>query len=694
MPLSEATLLAMFGGAPFGVAIYDVSAEYVCVRHNQSFLGLVGQEYRRRGSIVGVSLRELFDDRSYDAVRGIFDRVRDTGERFVVDEFPAVLLPDPEPRYYEWSLTPSLDGERVAWLVCVAVEVTDLVCARQRAERDNKHLRFLADAGAVLASARDVDATLNQAARHAVEWFADLCTIDVVSPEGSLRRVALAHRDPRLQDEMRAIADQYPTGWEKGHPVGTVLASGESLVANDLPASVADAIGSGDPSFALSRASTPRAYLICPLVARGHKIGVIGFVVTDRPTAAAYSKGDLALGEEFARRVALAIDNAQLHAEAEAARVSAEAANRAKDEFLALLGHELRNPLAPIRTAVDLMNLRGGATQNERNVIERQVSHLSRLIDDLLDVSRIARGKIELTQRPVELAALVADALEQASPLMERRNHHLVLEVAPRGLTVNGDGFRLAQVIANLLTNAAKYTPAGGHISVHGAREGDSVVLRVRDDGAGVRPELLPVVFDMFVQGQRTIEHASGGLGLGLALVKNLVTLHGGSVEARSEGSDRGSEFTVRLPAYDVSDDAAPENAIREPVSHRQGFGAPRRILVVDDNADALDLLAEALRRRGHEVVVAEDGPAALRVLESFDLEVGIFDIGLPVMDGFELAVQVLKRASSAARRPRLIAASGYGQPHDRAKSRDAGFDVHFVKPVDLDALLRAIAAP
>jgi signal transduction histidine kinase/ActR/RegA family two-component response regulator len=687
--LSEATLNAAFDGAPFGIAVYDVSAEYVCVRHNLGFLKLVGEDHRRRGSIVGVPLRDLFDAASYASVRALWDRVRDTGQPAMVDEFPAVLPPDPEPRYYKFSLTPSLEDGRPVHLVGTAVEVTDLVRARRRAEEDNKRLRFLADAGAALASSLDVDATLGQAARLTVPWFADYCTIDVVSATGQLRRRALAHADPAIEARMRALAASYPDGWEAHHPVGEVLASGRPLVVSHVPATVLEAIDSQQPSFAISRATSVRSYLVCPLLARGQRIGVISFVITEGGAPRTYSAGDVPLGEDFALRAAMAIDNARLHADAEAARVSAESASRSKDEFLAMLGHELRNPLAPILTALELMKMRGQAGPNERSIIERQVRHLSRLVDDRLDVSRIARGKIELERRPVELAALVERALELASPLIEQRHHHLVVDVPRSGLVLDVDAFRLSQVIANLLTNAAKYTPPGGHIWVRGAFEGAEVTVRVRDDGVGITGELLPAIFELFVQGERTLDRASGGLGLGLSLVKNLVSLHGGRVEAHSAGPGHGSEFVVRLPPADpvrIATDA------REPEAPPTTRNDGTRILLVDDNEDALELMAEALRQAGHEVVVADDGLKALQLIDTFDLEVGVLDLGMPVMDGFELARRIRERRP--ARKPLLIAVSGYGQTRDRVLSREAGFDVHFAKPVNLDALLRAIAGP
>jgi signal transduction histidine kinase/ActR/RegA family two-component response regulator len=362
-----------------------------------------------------------------------------------------------------------------------------------------------------------------------------------------------------------------------------------------------------------------------------------------------------------------------------------EEALRAKDEFLAMLGHELRNPLAPIITALQLMKLRGDVrTTREQEIIERQAGHLVRLVDDLLDVSRVTRGKVQLKLEPVELAGVVAKAVETASPLLEQRSHHLSVSV-PR-VRLNGDPTRLAQIVANLLTNAAKYTEPGGHIRITARRVGNEVALSVKDDGIGIVAEFLPRIFELFVQGHTTIHRTEGGLGLGLALVRNLVGLHGGTVAAFSEGPGKGSEFIVRLPALPrVAEDEARPMA---PVPFARQAN-PRRILLVDDNVDAADLLAEILRTAGHEVVTAYDSPRALELVESMMPDIMILDIGLPVMDGYELAAKVRQRL--AGRTPQLIAVTGYGQHHDRARSERAGFTTHLVKPVDADALLAAV---
>ena len=366
------------------------------------------------------------------------------------------------------------------------------------------------------------------------------------------------------------------------------------------------------------------------------------------------------------------------------ARRDAEAANRAKDEFLAMLGHELRNPLAPILTALQLMRLRNEAgAERERTIIERQVNHMVSLVDDLLDVSRITRGKVQLRNERVDLADIVAKALEMTSPAIEGRRQVLTVQV-PRGLVVEGDAARLAQVMANLLTNAAKYTDAGGEITVSGASEDSQAVLRVVDRGRGIAPDMLPRIFDLFAQERQEIDRSDGGLGLGLAIVKSLVQAHGGSVDAHSDGKNRGARFTIRIPM------ASP--AVQESVTASKAASAPLfsptpglRILVVDDNPDAARLLADALQDMGHTTLVAPDGPRALASAAAFHPDVVLLDLGLPVMDGFEVAQRL--KALPEREGLEVVAITGYGQDIDRQRTRDSGFDEHMVKPVRLDAL-------
>jgi len=372
----------------------------------------------------------------------------------------------------------------------------------------------------------------------------------------------------------------------------------------------------------------------------------------------------------------------------EALAHEAASANRAKDEFLAMLGHELRNPLAPMLTALQLLRIRGRASK-EQDVLERQVAHLARLVDDLLDVSRITRGKIELNKRRVEVSEVILRAMEVASPVLEHSHHRVELEVARTGLCIEADLDRMAQVVSNLLTNAAKYSDAHSRIDVRAARSGQSVLISIKDQGIGIAPEMMAGIFDAFVQQPQTLDRARGGLGLGLTIVRSFVEQHGGSVRVESAGRGLGSEFIVELPALDGAAQLPPPAA--EPASEKNAATSRgKRILLVDDNEDAALILKQALEQLGYLVQVAHDGPSALDASVDFRPDVALLDIGLPVMDGYELA-QKLRASRHSAPHLRLVAITGYGQDKDRARSQQAGFELHLVKPLDLGLIEKAI---
>ncbi len=415
--------------------------------------------------------------------------------------------------------------------------------------------------------------------------------------------------------------------------------------------------------------------------------GVLGAIALSFAEGQRFDKTTRARARQLAWQCAQALDRALLFDSEQLARQRAEAASRAKDEFLAMLGHELRNPLSPILTSLHLMELRdANSSVKEREVIKRQVSHMVRLVDDLLDVSRIASGRVELKKRVIELSTVTRAAVELTLPLFEQRQHRLVVEVPEQGLTVDVDRDRLVQVVSNLLTNSAKYSSVGAHVELHAERRGDLVELRVVDNGVGIAPELLGSVFDMFVQGARTLDRSEGGLGLGLSLVKSLVELHGGEVTAKSEGVGRGSEFSFTLPLAAPSVvDASADAARLSPIPSQT-----QRILLVDDNRDAADSTAQVLREVGHQVRVAYDGPTALGLSEELEPDLALLDIGLPVMDGYELA----RRLRDQHQRPalKLIALTGYGQKADRERTRQAGFDAHLVKPVAMDELISLVS--
>jgi signal transduction histidine kinase len=372
-------------------------------------------------------------------------------------------------------------------------------------------------------------------------------------------------------------------------------------------------------------------------------------------------------------------------AEERGKRAAAEEANRRKDEFLAMLAHELRNPLAPIRNAVEIMRQLesvGPEMHWIREMIDRQLRRMTRLVDDLLDVSRITRGKIRLQLGAVDVAAAVTSAVETSRPLVEARKHELTVVLPSKPIQVMADSDRLAQVLSNLLNNAAKYTDEGGRICLTVTRDEHEVVFSVRDTGAGIPAEMLPRIFELFTQVDQSLDRAQGGLGIGLTLVRRLVEMHQGSVQALSAGPGQGSEFVVRLPILAAAPSPpSPVNGVNAaPVA-----AARARVLVVDDNVDAADTLATLVRLSGHEVRTAYDGPAALVAAQEYRPEVVLLDIGLPGLDGYEVARRL--RCQTEGEHVLIAAVTGYGQDQDRSRSQQAGFDAHLVKPVELAAL-------
>ncbi len=360
--------------------------------------------------------------------------------------------------------------------------------------------------------------------------------------------------------------------------------------------------------------------------------------------------------------------------------------DKRKDEFLAMLAHELRNPLAAMGNAVAL-SAHSKLQEHvdwSMEVINRQIKHLTRLIDDLLDVSRINSGKIVLRRDVLDATPILDSAVETVRPLADERKHQLSVSIDRGNLWVNVDPTRLEQVVTNLLTNAAKYTENGGRIWLTARPEGEDIVIRVKDTGVGIAPEELPGMFELFAQGGRTLARSEGGLGIGLTVVKKLVQLHGGSIIARSDGPDRGSEFLIRLPSAKRPASAGP--LVPGPVASARGA----RILVVDDNADTAGGLARLLRLLGHQVQTAHDGPQAVQVARVQHPEFVLLDIGLPGMDGYEVAAKL--RQDDGCQGAVFIAISGYGHDEDRRRSKQAGFDYHLVKPIDHNALLTMLS--
>jgi signal transduction histidine kinase len=373
-------------------------------------------------------------------------------------------------------------------------------------------------------------------------------------------------------------------------------------------------------------------------------------------------------------------------------------ANRHKDEFLAMLAHELRNPLAPIHNAVQLMRSPQLPPEQlvwTRQVIERQVGHLTKLVDDLLDVSRITRGKINVVRETIELATVVERAVETVQPMLMLQRHELIVSVESGPLLLDGDLTRLTQIVGNILSNAIKYTDDGGRIELSAGSIGDAVEIRVRDNGIGIEPEVLPLVFDLFAQASQLNGRSQTGLGIGLALAKRLAEMHGGDVQASSGGPGKGSEFIVRLPRKKIDGVAAAARADELQASEPPASTAARRILLADDNRDALETLARLLQLGGHEIYKAVDGVQALEAATRVRPDLVLLDIGMPGMDGYEVARRI--RSQPWGRAARLVALSGWGQESDRKRSREAGFDSHCIKPLDpqrLSMLLASLSTP
>lgn len=599
--------------------------------------------------------------------------------------------------------------------------------ARAAAEQSIRRSAFLAEASQVLVSSLDAPTTLKALARFVVPFLGDFCALALVDEAGRVRRTEMAWqpeanataRGPApaeatvqgIVDEAVTAAIHRSLGTGKAEfldlPAGCTslktvstnirkdrarleMASGSAASLPAAPPPIADVSRTPD----LPRTDVPPAadvvalgfalqhVAIFPLRARGRKLGALMLGAARRLAAA-----ELALAAELADRAAIALDNALLYS-------SIQEADQRKDEFLAMLAHELRNPLAPIRSAVAVMRRLGSddpTLQWSRDIIDRQVEHMTRLVDDLLDVSRLTQGKIRLDKAPVALAAIVERAVETSRPAIDGRRHSFTVTLPPAPVYLDGDAVRLAQVFTNLLNNAAKYTPEGGVISLtaEGAA-GEQVVLRVRDNGSGIPREALPHVFDLFTQANRSLARSEGGLGIGLTLVKSLVEKHGGQVEAKSEGAGQGSEFTVRLP---VLTGAPAEAAITRKPRSPHKLSLTMRILLIDDNVDSNDALETLLLLNGHDVRTATDGTTALQQAREFKPQLILCDLGLPGMDGYEVIKRLHQqlREQADAPRPVIAALTGYAQTEDLKRSREAGFDHHLVKPIDADALQELI---
>jgi PAS domain S-box-containing protein len=554
--------------------------------------------------------------------------------------------------------------------------------ARREAEAARQRWAFLADASAVLSSSLDYEATLAAVARLVVPAFADWCVVQIVREDGEIHTVAVAHREPGKARWATEVYSRYPTRIESEEGAARAIRTGQPQVYEHVSDETLAGVARSEEHLRLLREVGFDSALVVPLVGRTSTLGAITLVSTD--PSHRLGQSDLVFAEELASRAALAIDNARLYEEA-------QEASRLKDEFLATLSHELRTPLNAMLGWARL--LRNGELDQETaaraiDSIERNTQAQSQLVSDILDVSRIITGKLRLELRPLELGPVVDAALDAIRPAAVAKGVDLKATLEP-SLPLSGDADRLLQVVWNLLSNAVKFTPRGGSVSLEAGRAGEHAIeIAVQDTGVGISRDFVPYVFDRFRQGDASTTRAHGGLGLGLAIVRHLVELHGGSVEAHSGGQNQGARFTVRLPA---AAPAAAQAHEAPAVRRREGDLFSRvsssldgvRILVVDDEADTRELVKVTLRQYGATVVTAPSVEEALDTFDKFQPQVVFADIAMPGKDGYSLVRQLRALPEESGGRVPVIALTAYARNEDRARALSAGFDAHLAKPAE-----------
>ncbi|MDP1953181.1 MAG: response regulator [Polaromonas sp.] len=547
--------------------------------------------------------------------------------------------------------------------------------ARTAAEDAIRRANYLSEAGQLLSRSLDMDATVQALFQIALPALAEGVAVALLDSRGDLlcTEIRSASDGPLRAPSQGALIRPRKLEPQLEHALRSALRTGKPEVLAPSPPAATHEVQT------IGGVQDADQVVVCPLFAGDRPLGALLLF----GTRTHFEGVQISLINEVASRASIAMENARLYA-------LVQDADKRKNEFLAMLAHELRNPLAPIRNAVRIMH--GVALDPSivwmRDVIGRQVDHMSRMVDDLLDVSRIARGKVTVQTEPITLATLCERAVEASEPNISAREQHLSLDIPVTPIVMEGDVVRLSQVLSNLLNNASKFTPAHGQISLSARMEGERVKICVKDDGEGIDPAFLPHMFDLFAQGDQALDRSQGGLGIGLTLVQHLVELHGGQVRAFSQGVGLGAEMTVYLPAQlgDVHDVAAPVPAMTSPMTPARNL----RILVVDDLQASADTMKVLLESEGYVVQTAADGPSALSCSRDFSPDVVILDIGLPGMSGFEVAQQMRQQAETRA--ALLIALTGYGEAESRQRSHKAGFDHHVVKPADIDLLLSLVA--
>lgn len=660
---------AVLDAAPAGIAIFD--GKDLRVKWANSAYYLFLEEPYRSGEITGLHLEGFIPGAAESGLAGLLRRVAATGQPWVDPEYEHLGFARGV-TYWRGSALPLArkGGEAPPDVMILFVEITEQVLARKRAEE------LAAQTEAERARLR----AIIDSAPEAIMVIDGRCRILLTNP---------------VADRLYLNPTPYGEDFRTNPGVRVCYPDGTRYHSRNLP--LVRAAMDGETHTNVEVVSLWPDGRRCDLLVntapirdnREQVIGAVGIFqdITLMKEADRERQGLLKKLQET---------NEQLQSQTNellAQREKLAEADRSKDEFLAMLSHELRNPLGALSNVVQVLHLHGAndSTCGQVHVIlERQVQHMARLLDDLLDVSRITLGKIELQREPMDLIVAVTHAIETTRPLIEARRHELQVSLPAEPVWMEADPTRLEQILINLLNNAAKYTEPGGRIWLTAEREGAEAVLRVRDSGVGISPELLQRVFDLFMQGDRSPDRSQGGLGIGLTLVRSLAEMHGGSVQARSAGPGQGSEFAVRLPAMPTGIESQGSDS-KSVESEREAWAARRRILVVDDNVDAAKMLAMLLEMWGHQVWVAHDGQEALEVAISYRPAMVLLDIGLPRMDGYELARRLRQQVGLSE--ATLVALTGYGHEEARRRSREAGFDHHLVKPIGFGELRRLLTA-
>lgn len=674
-------LTTLFETSPVGMAFLDRRQYFVAINEALAEINGLSREQH-----LGHTIPELFSQSDPKIVK-LFEQIYLTGEPFISTQLP-VSVPgrsDRHPGYYNVYYLPNINRQgEVEGVVIYVVDVTE----RVRLEQGQ---RFLAQASTVLASSLDYQTTLEQVACLAVPNLADWCTVHVIEEDGSIEQLAVAHVDPAKVAWARDIQQKYPLNPKDARGAAYTLRTGKSELISEIPDELLVEAARDPEHLEMLRGVGFKSVMTVAMIAQEKILGVISFIGAE--SGRCYDPMDLSLAEELASRAALAVENARLYRLAQRDRALAESANRIKDEFLAVLSHELRTPLNPILGWTKLLRSRSfkpEMAERALETIERNAKLQTQLIEDLLDISRILQGKLSLNVGPVNLPATIEAALETVRLSAESKGIQIHTLFAPHAPLL-GDPSRLQQVMWNLVSNAIKFTPSGGEIVIEVAQVGSEAQIQVSDTGRGIKRDFLPHVFEYFRQADSSTTRAFGGLGLGLAIVRHIVELHGGSVWVDSRGEDCGATFTVRLPSL-VEKRLKPEPEPDMVVTPEfQESLAGLRVLAVDDDPDMRELMYFILEQEGAEVTVVESAAAVLAKLPEMQPHVLVADVGMPEVDGYALLRQIRSLSPHGGGEVRAIALTAYVGELDQQQAFEAGFQMHLAKPVEPDKLVEAI---